>query len=55
MTVKEFYEWAVANNVENLEMEVQYRDDGGCYYGSDNEVIASVTKSNYSDNQIVLL
>ena len=33
MTAKEFYNWAVENNVENLEIGVQYQDDGGTYYG----------------------
>ena len=33
MTAKEFYNWAVENNAENLEIGVQYQDDGGTYYG----------------------
>lgn len=38
MTIKEIYEWAKQNNVENYEAVVQYRDDGGDYYGEDEEV-----------------
>lgn len=34
MTVKEFYEWAKKNQCENYEVEIQYRDSGGCYNGT---------------------
>ena len=33
MTIKELYDWAVKNNAENLEIGVQYQDDGGPYPG----------------------
>ena len=35
MTIKELYEWAVKNGVENCDIEIQYRDSGGYYSGSD--------------------
>ena len=35
MTVKELYEWAKQNNAENLDIEIQYRDGGGYYSGTD--------------------
>ena len=35
MTVKELYEWAKRNNAEDLDIEIQYRDGGGCYSGTD--------------------
>lgn len=38
MTIVEMYEWAKRNGVENYEAVVQYRDDGGDYYGEDTEV-----------------
>ena len=34
MTIKELYEWAVKNNCENYEVEIQHRDDGGYYSGT---------------------
>lgn len=35
MTINELYEWAKENNVENYNVRIQYRDEGGCYYGTD--------------------
>ena len=35
MTIKEFYEWGKKNGVENAAVEIQYRDDGGYYNGTD--------------------
>ena len=35
MTVEELYQWAKENNVEKCEVEIQYRDGGGIYYGTD--------------------
>lgn len=34
MTIKELYEVAVANGMENYEIRLQYQDDGGAYEGS---------------------
>lgn len=35
MTIKELYEWAIENNAINMDIEIQYRDGGGYYYGTD--------------------
>ena len=35
MTIKEFYQWAVENNVADYDIAVQYRDSGGFYSGED--------------------
>lgn len=35
MTIKEFYEWAVAQGVEDYTLSVNYRDGGGWYSGSE--------------------
>lgn len=35
MTIKELYEMAQANHIEDYEIEIQYRDGGGCYEGTD--------------------
>lgn len=34
MTIKELYEWAIKNEVENYSVEILYRDDGGYYHGT---------------------
>ena len=35
MTIKELYDWAVKNNAEELNIEIQYRDGGGYYVGTE--------------------
>lgn len=35
MTIKELYEIAQAHHIEDYEIEIQYRDSGGCYEGTD--------------------
>lgn len=51
-TIKDLYEWAVKNNVENLPVGLQYQDDGGAYsgdtfsdMGTDYEISASIEES----------
>lgn len=34
MTIKELYEMAQARHIEDYEIEIQYRDGGGCYVGT---------------------
>ena len=35
MTVQELYEYAKQRGLLDYEIRVQYRDDGGLYYGAD--------------------
>lgn len=35
MTIKELYEIAKEQHIENYEIEIQYRDGGGFYSGTD--------------------
>ena len=35
MTVQELYEYAKQRGLLDYEVRVQYRDDGGWYYGTD--------------------
>lgn len=35
MTIKDLYEWAIKNNVEDYNVRIQHRDEGGCYCGTD--------------------
>ena len=55
MTVKELYEWATENKAEDLEIEIQYRDGGGFYCGTDIDVSPTIERSEYGDNKVVLL
>ena len=55
MTVKEFYEWAKENEAEDLEIEIQYRDGGGTYCGTDVADNPTIERSEYGDNKVVLL
>ena len=57
MTVKELYEWAIKNNAENFDIEIQYRDSGGYYSGVDDVDDPSITDSEHSYNtkKVVLL
>ena len=36
MTIKELYKWAITNNCENYDVEIQYRDNSKFYLGTDN-------------------
>ena len=46
MTVKEFYERAKREGKEDYEMLVQYRDDGGFYFGK--EVVSEISEEHNS-------
>lgn len=35
MTIRDLYNWAVTNGVEDFEIQIQYRDGGGYYNGTD--------------------
>ena len=37
MTGREFIEYIQKWGLEDYKIEVQYRDEGGCYYGTDKE------------------
>lgn len=38
MTGRELIKWVLDNNAENAEFEVQYRDSGGDYDGTDKDL-----------------
>ena len=35
MKVKDLYKWAEKHNALDLDIEILWRDDGGCYDGAD--------------------
>lgn len=51
MTIQELYKWAKENNVTNYTMKIQYRDDGGYYYGEDEKIYYLI----YNDKRKVIL
>lgn len=51
MTIKELYQWAKANNVEDANLFIQNGDDGGCYPG---DRAADTTLIKAKENKVVL-
>ena len=57
MTIQELYDWAKEHNAVNYSIEIQYRDDGGAYYGRDKEVytiIADAEDANSTEKIVIL-
>lgn len=42
MTIEELYKWAVEHDCADFEMRIQYRDEGGEYFGCDEEVFLTI-------------
>ena len=42
VTIRDIYNWAKKNNAEDLEVVIQYRDEGGDYFGVDKEPRMSI-------------
>ena len=50
MTIKEFYEWAVAHGVADFTLSINYRDGGGWYSGSEEACEADFSiEENYKE------
>lgn len=47
MTIKELYEWALQNQALEMDIEIQYRDGGGCYCGTDDCVVPEIEERGY--------
>ena len=46
ISIQEFYEWAKSHNLLDFKMRVQYRDEGGSYFGTDKELYCEVDWKN---------
>lgn len=46
ITIQDLYNWAKDHNCLDYKIRIQYRDDGGNYYGSDKEVLLVINKEN---------
>ena len=55
MTGKELIEWIKDNKAEDLQIEVQYRDGCGIYYGRDTDIVPSIEKSEYREDKDVIV
>jgi len=42
MTGKDLIQWIEEHNAQDLFFEVQYRDEGGAYYGTDENLILDI-------------
>lgn len=57
MTIRELYQWAIEHDAADYSIEIQYRDDGGAYYGRDKEVytiIADAEDANSTEKIVIL-
>lgn len=54
MTVKELYEWAKKHKCLDCAICMQYRDDGGLYYGRDYDIEPKVERKPNSKMVVVL-
>lgn len=44
MTIEELYKWAVERNCADYEIRIQYRDEGGEYFGCDEEMFLTTNE-----------
>ena len=55
MTPKKLYEWAVEHGVEDCEIEIQYRDDGGYYNGTTDVRLDEIEIKNMKYGKVIIL
>ena len=46
MTIEELYKWGVEHDCLDYEIRIQYRDDGGEYFGCDEEMFLTINEEN---------
>lgn len=44
MTIEDLYNWAVENNCVDYKIRIQYRDEGGNYFGCDKEMYLTINE-----------
>lgn len=44
ITIQDLYDWANDHNYLNYKLRIQYRDDGGTYFGCDKEVLLNINE-----------
>lgn len=55
MTIQELYEYAKKNDALDCEIEIQYRDGGGCYSGTDTLREEEIEIKNENYGKVVIL
>lgn len=53
MTIRELYEWAKQQGIEDYDIEIQYRDDGGYYDGTDDAYFYDIETKH--DKKIIII
>lgn len=46
MTGQELIDWIKKHNAEDAVIEIQYRDDGGFYSGTEDEIVPAIIDKN---------
>ena len=55
MTIKDLYKYAVKKGLEDCEVEIQYADGGGFYYGTRDLEESEISVEEKSYGKIVIL
>lgn len=55
MTPRDLYEWAVRHDVQDCDIEIQYRDGGGYYSGTTVACIDEIEIKNECYGKVIVL
>lgn len=55
MTPRDLYEWAVKYDVQDCDIEIQYRDDGGYYCGTTDTRLDEIEIKNECYGKVIVL
>lgn len=55
MTPRDLYEWAVRHDVQDCDIEIQYRDGGGYYEGTTDAHLDEIEIKNESYGKVIVL
>lgn len=54
MIPRDLYEWTVKHNVQDCDIEIQYRDGGGCYGGTTDACLDDVEIENKKYGKVIV-
>lgn len=55
MIPRDLYEWAVKHDVQNCDIKIQYRDDGGYYDGTTDVRIDNIEIKNERYGKVIVM
>ena len=55
MTPRDLYEWAVKHDVQDCDIEIQYRDGGGYYCGTTDARLDEIEIKNECYGKVIVL